>query len=337
MKKTIYFILTSIVAACVLLIFLFKPGINDDVHSKFANMINGTAYKPFVYRTLLPTSVKILSLTVPEKIKSSLTQKVQESFLLEKLFKKLRWENELATEYFIASLLMFLSLLGFAYALKYLFKIFYSSSENIMDSISIFGLLCLPPFFMYTSFLYDFTNLLFFTLGLILLIKKRWKVYIPFLMVATLNKETTILFIIIFFIYYKDKLSSNMFRNLIIIQFVSYLLIKLILSFIFKNNLGTFVEFHLIDHNLRLLSGYNFLMLTSFLVIAILIFHKWKEKPTFLRISFSMIIPLLFLALFMGYIDELRGYYEVYPAFVILIYHSIVRILDIKLHLLYNY
>ena len=334
--KIIHFFLTSFVAICVLIIFLIKPGINDDPHSKFENMINGTAYKPFVYRTLLPTSTKILSQTVPVEVKESLSKEISESPLLSKIFKKLRWENELATEYLIAVLLMFLSLLGFAYAIKYLFVIFYYASNHITNFISIFALLCLPPFFMYTSFLYDFPNLFLFTLGLILLVKQQWKIYFPFLFIAIINKETTILLLIIFFFYYKDKLSINWFRKLLFFQTVAYLITKLMLSFIFRNNAGSFVEVHLIDHNLRLINEYNLVTVATYIVILILILYKWKEKPEFLKISFAMIIPLLFLALFLGYIDELRGYYEIYSAFIILVYHSIAKILDIKINLLYK-
>jgi len=46
-----------------------------------------------------------------------------------------------------------------------------------------------------------------------------------------------------------------------------------------------------------------------------------------------MIIPLGVLTLFLGYLDELRDYYEVYPAVIIFIAHSIARILDVNFKL----
>lgn len=326
-----YFVLIAVVAFSVTIIFLDYPGINDDMHSKFEDMINGKAHKPFVYRTLIPTSVKIISQIIPDSMKDMLTEKVENSYLLSKTFNKLRWESRLAVEYFVASLLMYLSLLGFAFAIRYLFNLFYITSEIYTNLFSVFALLALPPFFVYTSFLYDFPNLLLFTSGLILLKKQKWNIFIPFLIISTINKETTILLIATFYFYYRGRIPKELFKNLLLIQILTYLATKISLYFIFRNNLGTFVEFHLIDHNLRLLKHYDLTTAVAFLSSLILIFYKWKESPSFLKVSFSMVIPLLILSLFLGYIDELRGYYEVFPAVIILIYYNVARIFDIKL------
>jgi len=42
-------------------------------------------------------------------------------------------------------------------------------------------------------------------------------------------------------------------------------------------------------------------------------------------------IPLFVLTLFLGYLDELRDYYELFPVVTILIFHSIAEILNIKI------
>lgn len=324
-------ILIAIVAMPILIIFLIDPGINDDEHSKFEDMINGKAYKPFVYRTLLPTSVKIISQTIPVDIKKSLTSTINESILLSKIFLKLRWESRLATEYFIATGLMYLSLLGFAISMKYLFRLFYNVNAIYTNLISIFSLLLLPPFFLYTSFLYDFPNLFLFTLCLIFLKKQKWNIYIPLLIVATLNKETTILLILIFYFYYHNKYPVNKFNHLLISQILVYISVKVMLYLIYKSNPGYFVEFHLIDHNLRLFKHYNLTVVASFLLFIILVFYDWKEKHKYLKISLSMGVPLITLALFLGYIDELRGYYEILPVIIIMIYHNLAKILHLEI------
>lgn len=98
----------------------------------------------------------------------------------------------------------------------------------------------------------------------------------------------------------------------------------------FYNNPGTFVEFHLFDHNLRLIKNYNLNDLVTFIVCILLIFYGWKDRDLFLKISFAMIIPLLFLALFLGYLDELRGYYEVLPVITIFVYVNILKFLGVE-------
>ena len=110
-------------------------------------------------------------------------------------------------------------------------------------------------------------------------------------------------------------------------------MIKSVLYFVFKSNPGTFIEFHLIDHNLRLLTGYDLTFAVTILGIILLVFYKWNEKPNFLKTSLWTFIPLIILTLFLGYLDELRDYYEVYPDVIIFIVHSIARILDVNFKL----
>lgn len=328
--KHIYVILTLLIAIPVLVIFLNYPGINDDKRSDFESMINGKAYKPFVYRMLVPTSVKFLSQMIPDKVKNSVSEFVENNQFVSKVFKKFRWESYLAIEYLIASLIMYLFLSGYAFLMKSLFIQFYFLQEKFLYAISIFALTILPPFFVYTSFLYDFSNLFFFTLGLLLLKKRKWNLYLTLLLFATFNKETTILLIIIFYFYYKNSLAQNEFRRLLLIQILIFILVKSILYFMFYNNPGTFVEFHLFDHNLRLIKNYNLNDLVTFIVCILLIFYGWKDRDQFLKISFAMIIPLLFLALFLGYLDELRGYYEVLPVITIFVYVNILKFLGVE-------
>lgn len=333
-QHLIYYLITGFISICVLIIFVINPGINQDQHSKFEDMVYGNAWKPFVYRTLLPTTVRVLSAPVPEALRTSLSEMVDETESFRQLFEKLNWEKYLFVEYTFAMVLMFLSLMGFSITVRYLFTLFYDSSPVIAYLVSILALLGLPTMFQYTSFLYDFPTLFLFTFGLILLYKQDWKKFLILYPIACLNKETTILLTIIFFIYYRPRLRTDHFYKLLLIQLTIFVIIKVFLFILFKSNPGSFVEFHLIDHNMRLLTGYNLSLAFTLLGLIIMIYFKWQEKPSYLKIILWTIIPLLILTLFLGYLDELRDYYEVYPAVIILISHSIARVLGIKLEVL---
>jgi len=328
--KTIYYLLTALIAGGVLIMFVIFPGINDDKPSMFGDMIYGKASKPFVYRVLLPATVRVLSAPVPQTLRNSISNKIEDNISLNKLFKKLKWEKELAAEYSFAMLIMFLSLWGFSIAVRYLFILFYNTSSWVADSVSVLALLGLPTMFQYTSFIYDFPLLFLYTLGLIFLYKQDWIKFLIIFLIGCINKETTILLTLVFFIYYKSGLRKELFDKLLIAQFAIFILVKSLLYFVFKNNPGTFIEFHLIDHNLRLLTGYDITLAASVLGLILLIFYKWNEKPNFLKTSLWMFIPLVILTLFLGYLDELRDYYEVYPVVIIFIAHSIARILDVN-------
>ncbi len=335
--KTIYYLLTALIAGCVLIMFVIFPGINDDKPSMFGDMIYGKASKPFVYRVLLPATVRMLSAPVTQTLRNTISNKIEDSISLNKLFKKLKWEKELAVEYSFAMLIMFLSLWGFSIAVRYLFILFYNTSPWFADSVSVLALLGLPTMFQYTSFIYDFPLLLLYTLGLIFLYKQDWIKFLIIFLVGCINKETTILLTLVFFIFYKSGLKKELFNKLLIAQLAIFFFVKSLLYFVFKNNPGTFIEFHLIDHNLRLLTGYDLTLAAAVLGLILLVFFKWNEKPNFLKISLSMLIPLVILTLFLGYLDELRDYYEVYPAVIIFIVHSISRILDVNFKLNIQY
>jgi hypothetical protein len=312
------------------MIFVVKPGINHYPPSKFEDMVYGKAWKPFVYRTLLPTSVRVISAPVPQSIRTSLSQMVDESESYQKLFAKLEWEKEFFVEYIVAMILMFLSLWGFAIAVRYLFALFYNSSALLPNLVSILALLGLPTMFMYTSFLYDFPSLLLYTLGLIFLYNQDWKKFLILYPVACLNKETTILLTFIYFIYYRHKLRADNFYKLLFIQLTIFAVVKVFLFVIFKNNPGTFVEFHLIDHNLGLLTGYDITLAFAVLGLIMLVYYKWQEKPLFIKTTLWALVPLLLLTLFFGYLDELRDYYEIYPTVIILISHSIAAVMGLE-------
>lgn len=330
--KLIYYFITLLITGFVLIMFVIYPGINNDKHSMFADMIYGKASKPFVYRTLLPTTVRVLSAAVPQRIKNSLAKKIEKTGTLSKLFSKLKWEKEYAVEYSFAMLLMFLSLWGFALAVRKYFTMFYHAPPWFAGSVSVLALLGLPPMFQYTSFLYDFPLLFLYTLGLIFLFRQDWKNFMLFFLIGCFNKETTILLTLIFYIYYRKKLNREIFNKLIAAQLAVFIVVKSLLFIVFKNNPGTFVEFHLIDHNLRLLTGYDLTLAVSLLGIILLVFYKWKEKPEYIKISLWAFVPLIALTLFLGYIDELRDYYEIYPSVIVLVSVSIADIvgLDIR-------
>ena len=327
----IYYLLTSAISGCVLIMFLISPGINDNLPSMFGDTIYGKAHKPFVYRTLLPTSVRMLSAPAPDEFRNNLSEFIEKNIPLKKLFIKLKWERELAVEYFLAAVLMFLSLWGFSIAVRYLFKLFFEVNQLFSDSISLIALIGLPPLFMYTSFVYDFPVLFLYTLGLIFLYKQDWKFYLILFFFACINKETTILLTLVYYIYFRKLLKADLFNKLFAAQLMIFILVKGSLFLVYRDNPGSFVEFHLFDHNLSLLTGYDLTLLASVGAIILLIFYKWKEKPEFLKKSLAAFIPLVILSLFLGYIDELRGYYEIYPTVVILISYSIARILDLNI------
>ncbi|MCW8994910.1 MAG: hypothetical protein OQK77_03755 [Psychromonas sp.] len=318
----------------VLIAFVKLPPINGDEQSMFSEMVYGTAWKPFVYRTLLPTTVRLVSGVIPEEIHNSLTEKFESNHSLVLVLEKLKWESEFITEYLIAMVLMYFSLLGFVYVFRKLFDEIYSSHLWFKNLISVILLLAIPAMFQpnYSNYVYDFPALFLFTLGLLLLRQRKWNYFLVIFLISCFNKETTILLTLIFAIHFykKDEVTRKFYYKFITFQLIIFAAVKILLFILFKNNPGGFVEFHLIDRNYLLFNGYSLTTFVVLLIIFLTIFSRWNEKPKFLKDALWIAIPLVILTFLLGFFDELRDFYEVFPVIILLISLNIARILGVE-------
>ncbi len=334
-NKIFYRAFLSMISLYVLIAFVKLPPINGDEQSMFPEMVYGKAWKPFVYRTLLPTSVRIISEVIPESIHNTLTEKVESNDYLMLALEKLVWESEFITEYLVAMVLMYFALLGFVFAFRKLFDEIYSSPLWFKNIMSIILLLTIPAMFQpqYSNYIYDFPTLFLFTLGLLLLKQRNWKFLLILLFIACFNKETIILLTLIFAIHFhKDAdIDRKLYYQLIVAQLVILTVVKIFLYILFMNNPGGFVEFHLIDRNYLLFNGYSLTTFVVLLIIILAIFSYWNEKPKFIKDCMWIAVPLLILTLFLGFFDELRDYYEILPVAILIISFNIAKIFGVRL------
>jgi hypothetical protein len=186
----------------------------------------------------------------------------------------------------------------------------------------VLGLFAIPPiFFRYNNYIYDPMTLFVFTLCIYLIVKRHHLLYCLLFLAASLNKETAISLIPLFFIREVSTITKGRAILLGVWQVISFIFVKLYLAHEFQGKAGAFVGFHL-QHNLRLLGDVWFYLKTPMIVfpITILIACRWKEKSLFLRRGLVVCAILLFAsAVFLGYVDELRGYYELYAMALLLI------------------
>jgi hypothetical protein len=333
--KIIYRSIIALVSVYVLIAFVKLPPINGDEQSMFSEMVYGTAWKPFVYRTLLPTSVRIISEIIPESIHKTLKEKVESNAFMMLALEKLLWESEYITEYLIAMILMYISLLGFVYAFRKLFDEIYIAPLWFKNVMSVILLFSIPAMFQpnYSNYVYDFPALFLFTLGLLLLQQRKWSHFLVLFLIACFNKETIILLTMIFAIhFYNDKeITKKFYYQLIATQLLVFGFIKILLFILFFDNPGGIVEFHLIDRNYLLFNGYSLITFVVLLILVLSIFSNWHEKPKFLKDSLWIGIPLLILTLLFGFFDELRDYYEVFPVIFLLISFNIGKILNVDI------
>ena len=332
MTRALFRIAFLVAAAIVLAIFVRKPGINGYKPAMFGDMVHGDASRPFVNRALLPMATRVIAATTPDCCRTGLIEDVETHAGLRALVKDLKWEPSLLPEYLIACALMYLALLGFLYSVRYLFAAVGEGPGWFVDLVALLAVLGLPPFFKYYSYIYDFPALFLFTLGLALLARERWALFLAVYFVSCFNKETTILLSFIFVVrfFLRRRPGRGDFLKLGAAQLAIFLFSRAVLHAMYGSNPGGTVEFHLV-HNLQLAKPYALSSFMAWLAVLVFVARNWMDKPEFLRDAAWIVVPLFALTVTFGLYDELRDYSEAYPIVFLLMMWSVADVLGVKL------
>lgn len=329
--RLVYALILIVLSVVVFSLFIAK-GISGFPPAQFHDMIYGTAFKPYVHRALLPVTVRLLTAVIPRDHKKALDRFLDESPTIQVisaavLFIKQQQHRQALTEYALALLVLFLSLQGFLWSLRYLFNSLYPAPRIYADIACVTALAALPYCFKYYSHLYDFPTLFLGTLAMGLMYNKHWVRYLMVFVLACLNKETAILLVLLCAVYYRQHRHTAPYKIRLVLQVIIFLCIKSVLTVIFLHNPGSIMEMHLFDHNLQLFKLYPPVTIVIWLAIgtalAFLVFYRISQKPRFLRDAMGMCIPLGLGILLFGFADELRVYYEVFPVIFLLAFDGL--------------
>lgn len=274
----------------------------DEPRLALSTLVDGTAYRPFVTRALLPLLVKMAESILP------LSQRA--------------W----------ASVFMYLSLIGFVVSLRCLASALWKPGPFI-DFISVSSLLGLFPLMLSNRHVYDLTTLFLFALELTFLARAKWLPYCLIYPVACLNKETTLLLTFVFCAFYFKRKTPRGLTGVLLWQVAAYLIIRLGLAWHYRGNPGAFVEYHLPEHLLVFFvaPAISFAYLLFGIVVTALVIRDFPEKPAFLRLAAAAIVPPLFiLDLLFGSPLEMRHFYEAYPVMFLLCAPTLASLLPIR-------
>ena len=334
LQTVLYIFVLALLSACILAIF-FRPtperyGINQYKRAMFLDTINGTAYRPFVYRALLPVTVRTIASLTPPNIHEASTAFVEDHRATIKIFETYQWETSAACTYFVAAILMWLCLMGFGHYAARLTLFTLNLDETPLRRALLAGsvLLGLPAFFSYTSYIYDPPQLFLFTFALYLLARGRMTAFLVTFVFCVFNKETAILLIPIYAVVYHQQHTRRQFIGITTALIAIFAAIKLLINHVYQANPGFSVEFHLFPDNFLLLTyGWTFTGLLTFLALLWLLLYNWNKKPRFLKIAFLLTLPILIGMTFLfGLLNEWRDYYEAYPIAFALAVDSLQRL-----------
>ncbi len=296
----------------------FELGTDGYDRARLSDQIQSRAWRPFVYRALVPLTVRLLKAPIPDTTLQSIQSWATEQTRTNAPFLDL----------LLTRVIWYVSFVLFAFAFVSLAKALYQAKAAHLYGLSLIALAGLPMFFA-CNYIYDPSQVLLFTLGLALMARRRWCLYLVVFVLGCINKETTVLLAAIYFFTLRGSEPKTRFRCMMVAQVLLFVAIKGTISVLLRDRPGSPVEFQL-DHNLAL-GARPIPLVVSYLAIATAVAHDWSKKPLLLRWSLAMLLPLMGLTLFLGYIDEYRDYYEVYPATLLLVAQSLAKVVGIEL------
>ncbi|MCX7008005.1 MAG: hypothetical protein NTY53_12290 [Kiritimatiellaeota bacterium] len=301
----------------------FRAGINGYPPAMLTDMIRGQAHRPFVTRALAPWLIRGTLQLMPKEMVQRLTHWAASASQGKALCQKLNLQPDQAAETLAMALVSYLALIVFAISLYWFLRALYEVTATQCGVAVVLALAALPCFFKYYSYLYDFPTLALFTLGLVFMVRQQWGCYLVSLALTTWSKETAILLPVIFSVHHRVAWRTPKFLWLLGVQLGLYALIRGWLCWLFKNQPGAAVEFHL-GHNL-FLPPYDLGQFIALLLVLWSVCADWSRKPLFLKNACIIILPLLGLTLVLGLLDEYRDYYELLPLVVALAFYTISR------------
>jgi hypothetical protein len=299
--------------------------VNGDRRSTLDGLIYGTAHNPFVQRVLVPFLTRTVNGAIPSGMREEIRAGLAANPKFQREAARLGWDLNFLPEYLIAFFFSFLALLLFPFILRALFGSLYDTDERLISIVPLASLFALPPFFFVgTHYIYDFPALLFFTLGLLLMVKRKWLPYYALFVVGCLNKETMILLLLPLALIYRNVLSRRQLGAHAAVHLLLFGLIKASLMLLYANNPGGAVEFHLFGNISKLLMPYSLGTLLMGTVVGVLIWFDFRAKHPVLRQAAWLLVPFLLLMFCFAWINEARDLYELFPIYVLLMAHTVL-------------
>lgn len=285
------------------------PRAYDPVAS-FGQIIDGTAYRPYVYRQLVPTIANALAHTsladvisrhAPERAK----QKISRAFDLP--------SKPYPVQYLIVYIATYLAALLATFAL-YLVCLAANLSPPVSAFTAVIFMLLFPLFGVKGGYFFDYPELLFMAAAVWIVLQLDWWWLIPVAALGTWNKESFLLFIFTLYPIIRRRHSRNTSLIAICILVIVCAGVYFPIRLHFAHNPGGTVEWHLRDQISFYLHPfamdtwidrtYNLIFPAlssplSTLLLIWLVWRTWPHLPAWIKrhgqIAAVINVPLFFL------------------------------------------
>lgn len=225
-----------------------------------------------------------------------------------------------------AILVMYFSLLGFFLVYSKLLNIFLSEyNYYLCMAISAIGIL---PFLFRNRYIYDFPILFIFTLAIYLMAHNKIGRFLVLFIFAALTKETSIVLVFLFAIHFR-KLQKQKYFFYLLLQLLIYGMIRFGVMYIFRNNPGSIVQYHLWDHvdaYIKNPLGGIILLACMIGIFFIGLTNKRDDHKILNEALLTVGCPILVLYFIFGYPFEIRVFLEIFPVMALLVSSRIFQL-----------
>lgn len=169
---------------------------------------------------------------------------------------------------------------------------------------------------------YDAPTVMFFTLSLAFFQRRQLLAYELVFPLACLNRETTVLLVVLFAVYFFPRLDRRVYCVHLLCQAIVYGLVFVALRYwLFASAPGTAVEFRLQENLLMYVRSpmTTLLFLCGTVTLLVFVAYKWQRAPVLMRTAFLVFAPILaVMYLLIGQTFEVRVFMELVPVVAII-------------------
>lgn len=289
--------------------------------------LDGTEKKPFVYRQLLPSTANLLESVLPQKVKVALLHKLVENPPFSNPVQRYYpgatdvTNERYSVRYLLVYAMSFLSLFCALFAMRAaLLEVLGDRVAATLTPIVIAAIF--PLILTEGGYYYDMPELLFMALGVWLTLRRHLVMLFGVVVLATLNKESYLLFVITLFPFATMRYSRQKSLLLIGVLVAVAATVNVALKHRYMGNSGGMVEYQLIPHVLFLLDPLNYFRteinygvpttkgfhIIHLLLVGILVKVGWRSLPSAVRTE-TLIAAVITVPLFIAlcFRDELRN------------------------------
>jgi hypothetical protein len=302
---------------------------------RFSNIVrlaDGSVGVPFSRRRLLPDAARALSKVTPPGVWAAFDRQVRGdgplSPTLRRVMARVKWPPEHYPLLLSAFAVMWASALGFMLTCRWLVTYFYRCPVWLADAAGLlFGVALLGGNgdWHYCGYAYDFPQAFVFALTLAGILARRPWFLLAFAL-AAYSKETSVLLIAAYALLRWDRRSAQFWltSGAMVAVFAA---LRLSIHQRFPAGPGPDV-FWLPVRNLKYLAVHVIGSAWSwpFLAVGMARFlGRWRHYPAELRRLSLLAVPMLGIAFFKGWFEELRQYLELLPIFGLMVMQWLLR------------